>query len=113
MRVVLKSFLLLMMTVWFSAAALAEDYYVDITNKTGYTIFFVYISPAKATGWEEDVLGEKVLMNGDSRRVNLRGYSSPIFDIKLVDEDGDSYTYWKVDVSRRDIIARLEDMDKK
>jgi outer membrane lipoprotein-sorting protein len=94
------------------AAALAEDYYVEISNETGYTIYYVYVSPDDSDSWEEDVLGKEVLMDGNSRRINLYGYKSPIFDIKLVDEDGDSYTFYNVDVSKRDITATLDDLDK-
>jgi hypothetical protein len=94
-----------------SFTTFAADYYVDITNKTGYTIYYVYVSPDKSDSWEEDVLGSEVLMDDDTRRINLKGYKSPIFDIKLVDEDGDSYTFWDVDVSVKDITATLSDMD--
>lgn len=91
--------------------ALARDYYVDITNRTGYTILYMYISPAESSSWEEDVLGNDVLRDGETKRVTLRGYRSPIFDIRLVDTDGDSYTFWNVDVSRRDIVVTLADLD--
>ena len=94
-----------------SAVAIAGDYYVDITNKTGYTIMYMYVSPAKSDSWEEDVLGEDVLLDGRTQRVNLTGYKSPIFDIRLVDEDGDKYTFWNVDVSTDDITVTLDDLD--
>src|SRR5690554_1080141 len=95
----------------FASTALAADYYVDITNRTGYTIMYMYVSPTTSKVWEEDVLGSDVLRNGATNRVNLRGYDSPIFDIRLKDEDGDTYTFWKVDVSRRDITVTLDDLD--
>ena len=94
-----------------SAAAVAADYYVEITNKTGYTIMYMYVSPDNSDSWEEDVLGEDVLLSGKTQRVNLTGYKSPIFDIRLVDEDGDKYTFWDVDVSTRDITVTLGDLD--
>ena len=94
-----------------SAAALAADYYVDITNKTGYTIMYMYVSPAKSDSWEEDVLGDDVLSDGKTQRVTLTGYKSSIFDIRLVDEDGDKYTFWNVDVSTDDITVTLDDLD--
>ena len=94
-----------------SAAAIAGDYYVDITNKTGYTIMYMYVSPAKSDSWEEDVLGDDVLRSGKTQRVTLTGYKSPIFDIRLVDEDGDKYTFWNVDVSTDDITVTLDDLD--
>ena len=94
-----------------SAAAIAGEFYVDITNKTGYTIMYMYVSPAKSDSWEEDVLGDDVLRSGKTQRVTLTGYKSPIFDIRLVDEDGDKYTFWNVDVSKQDITVTLDDLD--
>jgi hypothetical protein len=94
-----------------SAVATAADYYVDITNRTGYTIMYMYVSAAKSKSWEEDVLGDDVLPNGDTRRVNLTGYKSSVFDVRLVDSDGDSYTFWNVDVAERDIVVTLDDLD--
>jgi hypothetical protein len=107
----LKLFVAAAMLLGASAAAFAADYYVDITNKTGFTIMYMYVSPAKSDSWEEDVLGDDVLLDGNTQRVNLTGYKSPIFDIRLVDEDGDKYTFWNVDVSKQDITVTLGDLD--
>ena len=71
----------------------------------------MYVSPADSKSCEEDVLGSDVLMNGDTQRVTLTGYKSPLFDIRLVDEDDDSYTFWNVDVSTRDIVVTLDNLD--
>jgi len=95
-----------------NAAAVAADYYVEITNNTGYTIMYMYVSPAKSDSWEEDVLGDDVMPDGETRRVNLTGYKSSMFDIRLVDEDGDKYTFWNVDVAKRDLTVTLDDLDK-
>ena len=88
-----------------------QNYYVDVTNRTGYTILYMYVSPGDAKSWEDDVLGRDVLRSGATKRVNLYGYRSPIFDIRLVDEDGDTYTFWNVDVSRHDLVVTLADLD--
>ena len=95
----------------FAVMAHAQDYYVDITNETGYTIYYLYVSPEHASSWEEDVLGSDVMPSGTTQRVTLQGYKSPIFDIRLIDEDDDTYTFWGVDVSRRDLVVTLEDLD--
>src|SRR5690554_4883838 len=95
----------------FASTALAADYYVDITNRIGYTIMYMYVSLAKSKSWEEDVLGNDVMRNGTTQRFNLRGYSGHIFDLQLKDEDGDTYPFWKVDVSRQDITVTLDDLD--
>jgi len=88
-----------------------NDYYVDVTNNTGYTIVYLHVSPVASTSWEEDVLGSDVIANGSTHRVNLRGYASPMFDIRLTDTDGDTYTFRNVDVSKRDITATLANID--
>ena len=36
------------LTLLFAASALADDYHIDITNDTGYTIMYLYISPGDA-----------------------------------------------------------------
>ena len=104
------SFILLAL-LGLSAAQAQQNYYVDVTNRTGFTIMYMYVSPGDARSWEEDVLGREVLRSGNTKRVNLYGYRSPIFDIRLVDEDGDTYTFWNVDVSRRDLVVTLADLD--
>lgn len=91
---------------------LTRGLYVEIINQTGYNILEAYISPVESNSWEEDVLDE-TLPVGASTRIDLTGFDSPMFDIKLVDEDGDSYTFPNVDVSKRDITARPEDLDVK
>ncbi|GHD54378.1 hypothetical protein [Vreelandella hamiltonii] len=107
----IKVWLFSLLLLCSSSLVVASDYYVDITNRTGYTIYYMYVSPASSSSWEEDVLGSDVLMNGDTQRVTLTGYRSPYFDIRLVDEDDDSYTFWNIDVSRQDIVVTLEHLD--
>ena len=104
------SFILLAL-LGLSAAQAQQNYYVDVTNRTGFTILYMYVSPGDAKNWEEDVLGKDILLNGRTQRVNLYGYRSPIFDIRLVDEDGDTYTFWNVNVSRSDLVVTLADLD--
>lgn len=92
-------------------AAAGFDGYVEVTNKTGYDIYYLYVSHAKSDSWEEDVLDDDILPNGNTVRVNLRNAKSSIFDIRAKDEDGDTYTIWDLDVSRHDVVFTLDDMD--
>jgi hypothetical protein len=106
-----KLLLPLLLSSVFALPALAADYYVEITNKTGYQINQMYVSPGNQKSWEEDVLGNDVLVNGTTQRVNLKGYSSPIFDIQLVDSDGDTYTFWDINVEEYDLVVTPDDLD--
>lgn len=107
----IKTWLVALVALCVSSMALANDYYVDITNNTGYTIVYMHVSPGNSKSWEEDVLGNDVLMDGDTQRVTLTGYNSPYFDVRLIDEDEDSYTFWNVDVSTQDLVVTLDNLD--
>lgn len=106
----LRGWLALVALLW-CLPGWAADYYIKITNNTGYEIYYVYVSPQSSDEWEEDVLGADILADGETLRVNLNGYDSPYFDVKLVDEDGDSYTFMGVNVARRDLTVTLDDLD--
>lgn len=104
-------FALAVLAFLFTGKAVAADYYVDVTNQTGFTIVYMYVSPGDAKSWEEDVLGADVLPDGMTQRVMLSNYYSPIFDIRLVDEDGDTYTFGNIDTSRHDLVVTLDHLD--
>lgn len=110
MRKLLGPFSLLVLLL-VSVGAQAQQYYVDVTNQTGYTIIYLYVSPVSSNSWEEDVLGNDVIPTGHTQRVNLYGYNNPVFDIKAVDEDGDSYTFRGINVATQDITVTLGDID--
>ena len=83
-----------------------------ITNNTGYPVQQVFISPDDAASWEEDLLEGRILGNGESMTFTLQGYGSPMFDIKLVDADGDSYSFHDVDIERYDVTATITHLDR-
>lgn len=94
-----------------AAALQAFSGHVVVTNNTGYTIMYLYVSHVDSGSWEEDVLGTNILQNGQSFRVNLNNYPSPFFDIKAVDEDGDSYTVRRLNVQTNDLTLTLGHLD--
>ncbi len=95
----------------FSTSASAFDGYIDVTNNTGYDIYYLYVSPAKSSSWEEDVLGDDILADGETVRVTVRKQKSSVFDIKAEDEDGDTYTIWELDIATEDLVLTLDDLD--
>lgn len=94
-----------------SPLAAAQQMYVDVTNRTGFPIWHLYVSPAKATDWEEDLLGASEVINqGQTKRITLTGYKSPVFDIKAVDNEGDAYVRMGVNVREQDVEFTLGDI---
>ena len=54
-------FLLLVFMLIFSPLAQAKDVEVTITNNTGSTMTYLYISESGKNSWEEDILGPDFL----------------------------------------------------
>jgi len=87
---------------------------VTIVNNTGYVVYYIYLSPVSSDDWEEDVLGDDVLLDGYSINVRL---ATPLnivnkYDIKLTDADGDTYTKWNVQITpNMTINFYLTDLD--
>ena len=62
-----------------------------LVNRTGYTIDQVYVSPVKASDWQEDVLGQDQLENG--QRVNItfpKRARTCNWDLKVVYDDNET-----------------------
>jgi len=59
-----------------------------LVNRTGYTIDEVYVSASNANSWEEDLMGDDSLENGQQLNVRFaRDTSQCMFDIKVVYDD--------------------------
>ena len=60
-------------------------------NETGVEINELYVSPHKTNDWEEDVLGQDTLPDGESVDISFSSRTKPkLWDIKIVDKAGDS-----------------------
>jgi hypothetical protein len=82
---------------------------VNITNDTGYDIYYLYISHESTDSWEDDLLGSDVLYDGESFKVNLGEQSSSIFDVTADDSYGDTYTIFGVDMTSGSLTITADD----
>lgn len=81
-------------TVPAAAAAPARQNFA-LVNRTGYDISEVYVSPAKKKDWEEDILGDDELEDGDEQLVRFnRAEKTCMWDLKVVYSDDDSEAIW-------------------
>jgi len=83
----------LMMMVLSCSVAFAGSQDFTLVNKTGVDIASVYVSPTHTNDWEEDVMGEGVLMNGESVKITFDGYKAHSWDVRVEDSDGNAL-YW-------------------
>ncbi|MCK5787114.1 MAG: hypothetical protein KAH54_11240, partial [Candidatus Sabulitectum sp.] len=73
--------------------------YFEITNDTGFDVYFVYISYSSEDDWGGDWLGEDIMYDGETFEFDISdlAWETDLFDIQLEDEDGDTYTFLAVD----------------
>jgi hypothetical protein len=100
----------------FVQPALADDAKQDFTliNKTGYELKEVYVSPIKADDWQEDILGQGTL--GDGEKVNIH-FSPKVqvckWDLKVVyTVDSSSAVWHEINLCDVDKITIHYDKDK-
>lgn len=70
-----------------------------IVNNTGAAIYYFYVSASNVDDWEEDVLGEDVLLNGYSKKIQFSSYESRRYwDIKIVDGAGNEFVWKRINL---------------
>jgi len=95
--------------------------YFEISNETGFDIYFVYISYTSEDDWGGDWLGEDILGDGETVVFDMSDYNwdTQLFDIQLEDEDGDTYTFIGMDaedygdasLNENEFTVTLNDLD--
>lgn len=86
--------------VLFSAAlavssAWAGDQDFTLVNRTGVEIHKVYASPHSADDWEEDILGDDTLEDGESVNITFSPQeNAAMWDLRVEDGDG-NYITWE------------------
>ncbi len=94
MRTLLLALPLAMIAFVGPAAADAKQDFA-LVNRTGYEIKEVYVSPGKADDWQEDVLGQDTLENGNTVNIHFKAKTSSCkWDLKVVYTDDGSSAVW-------------------
>jgi hypothetical protein len=82
-----------------ASPAFADQRDFRLVNRTGYVVDQVYVSPAKADDWEEDVLGRDQLADDEFVDISFSGKANTcIYDMKLVYSDGEEATWTKLNL---------------
>lgn len=68
-------------------AAFGQDAVITIVNRSSWDIHHLYLSPVDVDEWGPDQLGEHVIESGG--KFQLYGIECDVYDIMIVDEDGD------------------------
>ena len=77
-----------------SAQEAKQDF--TLVNKTGYELGELYVSPSKADNWEEDLLDDDSMDDGESRDIHFHSSVKTCkWDLKVVYADDDSSAVWQ------------------
>lgn len=98
-----------------SAATATAQSKLDFTllNRTGLTVNELYVTPTHADDWEEDILGKDVLKHGENTDIVFsRSEKSCMWDLKIVDEDGDSVEWTNLDFCKAAQITLMYENGK-
>jgi hypothetical protein len=80
------------------ASAAPQDF--ELTNATGYDLKNLYISPTTTNDWQDDVLGEDVLGNGQAVKIHFPGGRAETceWDLKVTYSDDSSHEWTNVNL---------------
>ena len=95
----MKSLLAATALIVLSGVAYAQEAKQNfvLVNKTGYDLSEIYISPANANTWDEDLLanGDDEFVDGQASEINFHsGVKTCKWDLKVVYSDDDSSAIW-------------------
>ena len=107
-----KLLLVLLIFGMTGAVCFAQDFFIQ-NGTGGYTFYYIYVSDARSSDWGNDLLGRDVLRPGERFRITtLVPIDSTTWDIKIIDEDGDTYTIMRRRIRAGEtIIITLADLD--
>ena len=98
---------LLAMAMLLPLASTAEAGTQDFTlvNATGVDVFKLFISETGNDDWEEDVLGQDVLLDGDRIAVQFSGRSSCLWDMMVTDEDDNAVVWSGINLCKASVVV--------
>ena len=97
--------------LWVSSSFAQSVQDFKIENRTGVTIYDLYVAYAGETDWGEDLLGENVLNDGEDFLINFAGYSDSqcSFDVMIGDTEGNYFELFDVDLCSVTTLTFTED----
>lgn len=90
-------------------AAAADTSDVSMQNNSAWNINELYLSAVDVQEWGDDQLGEHVIANGETFK--LSGVPCDVYDVRLVDEDGDACIVGGVKLCGSDSAWTISDED--
>lgn len=85
------------------------DSTLTIENESSYAFAEIYLSPEDAGTWGADLLGADILAPGEV--LQLSNISCDVYDIRIVDDEGDECVLASVDLCLDDAVWSIDDAE--
>ena len=93
-----------------SGQALALEKKINIFNGAEVDIYTLYLSPTNANNWEENLLKQETLPNGDKVDLEIsRTEKAEAWDVKVTNKAGETMTWIGVPLNKAGQITLLPD----
>ena len=92
-----------------ASPAWAQSATVKVINQSKWEIHHMFISSSNDEQWGVDQLGDDILTKGDA--LTLTSIPCDVYDIKVVDEDGDECVIDEADLCRDNSFWKITDKD--
>jgi hypothetical protein len=107
---------LAVLATFVTASALARNGQQDFVlhNQTGVEINSVFVSPHSADDWQEDVLGQDTLANGQSVKITFNDRDKHVhWDLKVTDKNGNALEWYDLNLVEIEEVTLHWDAAKK
>lgn len=95
-----------------AATAFAGTQDFKLINQTGGEIYRIFVSETANDDWEEDILGQNTLPNGDRLDVSFYGRKACLWDIMVMDEYENSVTWTGINLCEVSVVVlRCDDSE--
>ena len=103
------------MAVAFTAGtAQAGDQDFTVVNKTGVEIHHLFVSPSSKNNWEEDILGEDTLPDGEELEIEFdTEETAELWDIKIADGEKNSIVWTQLNLLQISKVTLIYDAETK
>ena len=79
------------MAIVMAVPAWAQSQQIRFQNNSGTTLTYLFASDSNNQNWENDLLGQNVLQNGQYLDVTIHNVSNCIYDVLMQFENGAEY----------------------
>ncbi len=101
--------LLILFAIALPSFAAPKKATVKIINQSKWEIHHVFLSSTEDESWGEDLLEDEILVKGDT--LTITNISCDLYDVKVVDEDGDECIIEEVDLCGDASYWKITDKD--